>query len=168
MRKVNDALLWFCKGGMIVMVPVMTIIIFVQVVLRYVFLSPLRWPEELARYLLIWISLLGSVYALREGLHVSIAFLKDKLSGLTRSVATGVVHLSLLVFLVFCTVEGLIFSIAQWNHLTPAMEIPMTFPNMSIPVGCGIMFMVGLESFIEDLRRFRSGESGSQNRLKPS
>ncbi|MBW2057158.1 MAG: TRAP transporter small permease [Deltaproteobacteria bacterium] len=161
MGRVNDALLWVCKGGLIAMVPVMTIIIFVQVILRYVFLAPLRWPEELARYLLVWISLLGSVYALREGLHVSIAFLKDRLTGYAAVVVSVFVHLSLLVFLIFCTVEGLIFSISQWNHLTPAMEIPMTFPNMAIPVGCGIMFLIGLENLIRDLKGFRSPESGS-------
>lgn len=158
MRKINEILLSISKGALMIMVPVMTVIIFMQVVLRYVFLSPLRWPEELGRYLLVWISLLGSVYALRVGLHVSIAFLKEKFPRALYRVTTVVVHVSLLTFFVFCTVQGYIYAISQWHRTTPAMEIPATFPIMAVPVGCGIMFFINLEIFIDDLREFRSGE----------
>jgi TRAP-type C4-dicarboxylate transport system permease small subunit len=79
MRKINDFLMSFCKISMIIMVPVMTAIIFMQVILRYIFLAPLSWPEESARYLLIWISCLGSAYAVRKGMHISVVFIKENL-----------------------------------------------------------------------------------------
>ena len=112
----------------------------------------------MARYLLVWISLLGSVYALRVGLHVSISFVKERFPRVLYCVTTVVVHVSLLGFFMFCTVEGFRYAASQWHHLTPALEIPMTFPNLAIPVGCGIMFLIDLEKFIDDLREFRSGE----------
>ncbi len=152
MRKINELLLSITKWGLIIMVPFMTILIFVQVVLRYVFSAPLRWPEEMGRFLLIWISMLGSVYALREGLHVSISFLRDRITGLPRYVTTVVVHVSLLGFFVFGAYQGAIYALSQWNRTTPAMEIPGTFPISAISVGCAIMFMIDLEMFIEELR----------------
>ena len=59
MKRINDLLFQSCKIALMIMVPFMLAIIFVQVVLRYVFLSPFSWAEELARYLLIWISCLA-------------------------------------------------------------------------------------------------------------
>lgn len=156
MRKINELLLSIAKWGLIIMVPVLVIITFVQVVLRYGFMSPLRWPEEMGRFLLVWISMLGSVYALREGLHVSISFLRDRLTGLLRYATTVVVHVSLLGFFLFCTYYGAIYAYSQWFRTTPAMEIPGTFPISAISVGCAIMFMIDLELFIDELRGLHS------------
>ncbi len=156
MRKINELLMSVTKGGLIIMVPFMTVLIFVQVVLRYVFMSPLAWAEELGRYLLVWISLLGSVYALREGLHVKITFLKEKFPRVLHHVATVVVNVSLLGFFAFCAVQGSIYALSQWNRTTTAMQIPATFPISSIPVGFAFMFMINLEMFIDDLRGLHS------------
>ena len=159
MRKINELLLSITKWGLIIMVPFMTILIFVQVVLRYVFSAPLRWPEEMGRFLLIWISMLGSVYALREGLHVSISFLRDKITGLLRYVTTVVVHVSLLGFFVLGAYQGAIYALSQWNRTTPAMEIPGALPISAICVGCAIMFMIDLEIFIDELKGLHSREN---------
>ena len=50
-----------------------------QVISRYVFASPSSWTEEIARFLLIWISLSGAVYAFRTGMHLGLDILPKKL-----------------------------------------------------------------------------------------
>ncbi len=52
-----------------------------QVVSRYVFASPSSWTEEVARFLLIWIGVLGASYAFRTGVHLGLDVLPKKLSG---------------------------------------------------------------------------------------
>ena len=52
-----------------------------QVISRYVFASPSSWTEEIARFLLIWISLLGAAYAFRSGMHLALDVLPKKLQG---------------------------------------------------------------------------------------
>ncbi len=47
-------------------------VIFVQVICRYVLFIPTAWAEELARYLFVWTSYLGSAYALNEGGHIEV------------------------------------------------------------------------------------------------
>ena len=152
MRRFNDLLLSLCKYAIIVMVPIMTGIIFVQVVLRYVFESPFSWAEELARYLLIWITCLGSAYAIRDGMHISINYLRSKLEGFAQTVVTAVIYVLILVFFIYCIKEGALFSLAQWTQRSTAMQIPMTIPYMAIPIGFSIMFLVALEAFIAELR----------------
>jgi TRAP-type C4-dicarboxylate transport system permease small subunit len=134
------------------MVPLMTGIIFVQVILRYVFHSPFSWAEELARYLLIWITCLGSAYAIRDGMHISISYLQSKLKGSAETGVRMVIYVVTLGFFIYCIKEGLLFSFAQWTQRSTAMQIPMTFPYIAIPLGFAIMFLVALECLIDDIR----------------
>jgi len=157
MRKINDLLAWVCGLLVMIMVPVMTIDIFVQVVMRYVFSSPFMWSEEVARYLLVWISCLGSAYAVRKGMHISIAFVKKMFPGYVRVLMTITSHVIVMVFFVLCIYHGWIDSIEEWTQRSAAMQIPMTFPKMAIPVGFGLMVLFNLELLIEDLKEAFSG-----------
>src|SRR3546814_379287 len=56
---------------------VMTILVFANVVLRYLFNSSLTWVEELTRYMMIWVAYLGAGLALRAGTHVAVEVLQD-------------------------------------------------------------------------------------------
>jgi len=152
MHRFNNLLLSLCKYAIILMVPLMTGIIFLQVVLRYVFQSPFSWAEELARYLLIWITCLGSAYAIRDGMHISIGYLSSKLKDSARTVVTVVIYVMTLGFFVYCIKEGMLFSFAQWTQRSTAMQIPMTVPYIAIPLGFAIMFLVALECLIDELR----------------
>jgi TRAP-type C4-dicarboxylate transport system permease small subunit len=154
MRRFNDLLLTLCKYAIIIMVPMMTGIIFVQVVLRYVFQSPFSWAEELARYLLIWITCLGSAYAIRDGMHISIGYLRSKLKDSAQTVLTVAIYFVTLGFFIYCIKEGISFSFAQWTQRSTAMQIPMTVPYIAIPVGFAIMFLVAFECLIDEIRNF--------------
>ena len=138
-----------------IMVPVMTVIIFLQVVMRYVFMSPFSWSEELARYLLVWISCLGSAYAVRKGMHINIVFIKNLFPNTVRAVMTISSHIIVLLFFILCIYHGWIDSIEEWVQRTAAMQIPMTFPKLAIPVGFGLMVMFNIELLIEDIKRVR-------------
>ena len=54
-------------------------LVFLQVVMRRVFNNSLYWSEELARYLYVWQTWLGVSYAARNGTHLRITILKDRL-----------------------------------------------------------------------------------------
>ena len=47
----------------------MTLLVFVQVIMRYVFSSSLSWSEELARFIFLWVSWVGVSYAVKERAH---------------------------------------------------------------------------------------------------
>jgi len=163
MRRINIGLMWFCKVSIIIMIPVMTIIIFIQVVMRYIFLSPFVWSEELARYLLIWISCLGSAYAVRKGEHISITFIKDKFPKYLQSLVKWIIHFVLIAFFAMGFVHGLLLSISEWEQLSPAMGIPMSWANLGITIGFGFMIMFGLELLTEDIKRILSAKALSKN-----
>ena len=73
-----DAVLTRCLVGVML---ALVIAVLWQVISRYVFSAPSSWTEEAARFLLIWISLLGAVYAFRTGMHLGLDLLPKKLTG---------------------------------------------------------------------------------------
>jgi len=141
------------------MIPAMTGIVFVQVILRYVFLSPFSWIEELARYLLVWISCFGAAYAVRKNEHIAVMFLNKMFKGCMKSALTITIHILVIIFFMVCFIKGIGLSIRQWNVVTPALQIPRTLPYLGIPIGFAVMLLFSFELFFKDIKTILSGES---------
>ncbi len=133
---VNRAVVFF-------MMVVMTSLVFINVVARYVFNFSIIWAEEISQYLMIWIAYLGAGLALREGRHVALEIVHDRLSPILsrrlRMVLAGIV----LAFLGTITVLGFQFSMFVWNQETPVLNISLGIPTLAIPIGC-LLFVVHL------------------------
>ena len=81
MRKVIDIIDVVLKNVLIVLMVAMVASVSWQVISRYVFSSPSSWTEEVARFLMIWIGVLGAAYAFRTGVHLGLDILPKKLTG---------------------------------------------------------------------------------------
>ena len=62
------------------------VLVFFQVVMRYVFQNSLSWSEELARYIFLWQTWLGASYAVKEHRHLRVEMLADRFKGRARLV----------------------------------------------------------------------------------
>lgn len=69
---INDIAIGFAKWCGISTAIVMTVMIFMQVVYRYVLADSLSWSEELARYMFIWSVAMGSALALKTRSHIGV------------------------------------------------------------------------------------------------
>ena len=108
-----------------------------QVVSRYVFLSPGSWTEEVARFLLIWISLLGAVYAFRNGAHLGLDLLPQKLTGragdrLRRGIAALVFGFSAAVLV--CGGGGLVWLTWDLAQYSAVLGLPMSLVYAVVPL----------------------------------
>jgi TRAP-type transport system small permease protein len=130
-------------------VAVMTVIIIVQVFLRYLFLFSLSWSEEIARYLMIWASFLGAGLALKSGMHVGVEFFTDRLSGRRKRVVAMAARSSMLLFLVFFTVGGFQVAWAVRDQDSPALVFSMLYAYLSAPVG-GLFMIIHLLNAMAD------------------
>jgi TRAP-type C4-dicarboxylate transport system permease small subunit len=140
------------------MMAVMTTLVFVNVVCRYGFTFSIIWAEEVSQYLMIWIAYLGAGLAMREGRHVALEMLHDRLrptlSRKIRIVVGGLV----LVFLGAVTVLGFQFALFVWNQETPVLNISLGIPSLAIPIGT-LLFAVHLVLMFRNYadRRFAAG-----------
>lgn len=71
-NKINE---WF----IIFLMALMCLDLLARVVCRYVFSYPLTWSEELARYIFVWMALLGSAWCGRNHLHVNMTVVTNRL-----------------------------------------------------------------------------------------
>lgn len=107
-----------------------------QVISRYVFASPSSWTEEVARFLMVWIGLLGAAYAFRTRAHLGLDLLQKKLTG--RSAET--LKLFTLVVVVLFSVTVLIIGGGKLVALTwelrqysAVLGMPIAFVYSVIP-----------------------------------
>ena len=117
------------------------LLVFAQVVMRYVFRNSLSWSEELTRYLFLWMSWVGASYAVRCRSHFRVTMFADMLKGRARDAYELLILLIWLGFSVFLTYQGAKISLFLWHRgqLSAAMEIPMALAYASVPVGCALM-----------------------------
>jgi len=132
------------RALVIVMMAVMSIVILLQVFLRYVMKASLPWSEELARYLMVWIGLMGASLALHEGRHVGVTLVVDRTRGLLRKVLTGIALVAVLWFLWLMLFEGTRLVQNIWQQRSPAMNLPMVIPYAAIPLGAIFMMVQAL------------------------
>lgn len=117
------------------------ILIFTQVIMRYVFNSSLSWTEELARYMFIWESWLGISLGARMGKHIRIEILINKLKGnafIVVMTIADILTLVILGFLIYYGVE-LTDKVFGLMNKSSALRIPMGFVYLALPVSCTLM-----------------------------
>ena len=139
----------FCNLMLIILGSIMTILILLQIFFRFVFYVPFPWSEECARYLMIWMGMLGSVVALQKYRHIGVMVLIKKIPENIRRWVTLVVLLVMIGFLSVFFQQGVVFSLLNLNQMSPAMEIPMLIPYSVIPLGAAMMILTIVGNIID-------------------
>ncbi len=131
------------RAVVFVMMSVMATLVFINVIARYLFNYSIIWAEEISQYLMIWIAYLGAGLALREGRHVALEILHDRLSPAVTRRLRMIIGGLVLAFVGAITVLGFQFSMFVWDQETPVLNISLGIPTLGIPIGC-LLFVVHL------------------------
>ncbi|MFO7737897.1 MAG: TRAP transporter small permease [Desulfatiglandaceae bacterium] len=131
----------FCTFFMVILGITMTLTILLQIFFRFVIYRPVPWSEEAARYLMIWMGMLGSVVALRRGRHIGVTSLVDSLPEKVSGIIVYLVRLVMIGFMAIIGWEGFGLAVFNYPQLSAAMEITMTIPYLAIPVGAVMMIV---------------------------
>jgi TRAP-type C4-dicarboxylate transport system permease small subunit len=138
------------QTALVGMVAIMTVIIILQVFMRYIFLYSLSWSEEVARYLMIWVCFLGASLALKYGFHIGVEFVVNRFPEKMRGWVNLAAKLGMLFFLVYFTIGGFRVSWAVRDQDSPALLFSMAYAYLSAPVGGFFMIIQLLTLLIED------------------
>jgi len=118
---------------------VMTCIVFISVIFRYVLNSPLTWTEELASLLFAWVTFVGAYVGFRSRSHISIDTLVIFLPPVVRLWVARLVDVCVLLLLALFLWEGISLTRTTWSLEFPAMEISRGYLYLAIPVGAVLM-----------------------------
>jgi len=141
MERISRIVNRIAETAIVIIVSIMAVVVFAEVIFRYVLHLPLFWTEEFARYCLVWSSLLGAGVALKRGEHIAVTFLAEMFPEGIRKEASLLVHIFIASFLGMLFWGGFCLVIITRHQLSPAMRIPMSWPYMAVPIGSLVMLV---------------------------
>jgi len=139
-----------------VLLAVMTVVVFLQVVFRFVIKASLPWSEELSRYLQVYITYFGCAYGIKTGAHLGVDAFTYLLPEKGRRVLNIIVMLGSMVVCALIMKFGwdIVMSQIQSGQLSSAMRIPMWTIYIAIPVGmalCVVRYIIEIIKAVRNL-----------------
>ena len=135
-----------------------------QVFSRYVLNQPSTLTDELARFLMIWVGLLGAAYTVGAQRHLAIDLLTLMLSSRKQALLSVIINLLIFLFAGSVIVTGgvkLIEKTLSTAQVSAAMQIPMGYVYLILPL-TGIMMMFYALCFISNgLKNMKHSEAGA-------
>ena len=146
-------LIWLLAGT----VAVLVVPVSLQILSRLTgFIPSYIWTEELARFLFIWMVMIGAMIGVREGLHFEVDLLPrlgPRLNALIRIVSQLFVLMFALVFIWW----GVAFTRFGWDQLSEIAELPMWTIFIAWPIAGATWVLFLGEAFAASLRALRKG-----------
>jgi TRAP-type C4-dicarboxylate transport system permease small subunit len=152
MRKIIDTVI---RNILVVLMGILVINVVWQVFTRYVLQSPSMFTDELARFLLIWVSLLGAAYCSGKNHHIAIDILLRQLNPGNRIKLELFIKLLIIVFVLCVLVIGgsyLVYITSVYMQITPALQIPMAWVYLIGPLSGLLIIYYKLSDIILLLR----------------
>ena len=125
------------EGICVAILAIMSILVFLNVVLRYGFNSSISITEEVSRYLFVWLTFLGAVLAFRQ--HVSVNVFVEKLSARGQSILRLLTD-GMMLFCCYLIVSGswIQFQL-NLNNLAPISGLPQGITYLASVVAGGLI-----------------------------
>jgi TRAP-type C4-dicarboxylate transport system permease small subunit len=157
---VRRGLEYLCAGLLIVIVA----IVFANVVGRYFLRAPLRWSDEVAQFLFLWLSYLGALAALMGGRHYSVPNLIDLLPVMGRIATKTFSDLIVLVMLAVLVWYGVKLVDLLHHQRSPAIDLPIYYVYAALPLSS---FLMAIIVVLQIVNRLRGGPEPGQETQEP-
>ena len=140
------------------------VVVFAQVVTRYVFHSPLAWSEELARYMFIWLVWIGAAYATKMRKNIIIDVVCSKLQGdvkLIREIINFVLFVVLMLFMLWTT-STVMMQVYESNSIGTGTHLPMWIVWLSLPLSMALNLLRYTQNFVYDMKHWNDRKEEAQ------
>jgi TRAP-type transport system small permease protein len=127
----------------------------VQIFFRFVLHNALPWPEEAARFLMVWSLFLAAVYVQNERGHIGVNFFVARLSYKAEWAVRILINSLIIVFLLVMIKGGIEEAQTLMSLKTGALRIPRGIPYLVIPLTGILMIIVNLRLIAEDISKIR-------------
>lgn len=141
MKKILDKILGI---SLVILMAIIVLTVLWQIFSRFILNSPSSYTEEIARYLLIWIGILGAAYASGQKEHLSINIIQEKLSPKNRKVLLICINILIIAFCLLALVIGggnLVYTNYVLGQNSAALHLPLAFVYMVLPIS-GILVII--------------------------
>jgi TRAP-type C4-dicarboxylate transport system permease small subunit len=166
--KFNEFILnWFTRLATL-LIAVMTGIVLIQVFFRYVLNHSLPWPEELAKFMMVWMTFLVAPYAYRQGLNVNMELFVSRIPPRLRSILEILLHVFIILLAFYLLREGLGMMKRGIRIRASTVNFKMAYVYVIVPISFGMMMIGGGERILRDIKAIISPETPTEADLKSS
>jgi TRAP-type C4-dicarboxylate transport system permease small subunit len=138
---------------------VMVAIVISGVFARYLLKNPMSWTEEVARFMMNWMALLGASIVTRHRAHLGLLYFVQKFPMSLQRLTKMLMDVLIMVFLYLMTVEGYQMAVAARDQVEPTTGITMDYILVCVPLA-GLLMMVQLAlQMVVDLFRWGTAKS---------
>ena len=128
-------------------------LVFFQVLNRFILHIPAAWTEEMARYNFVWLSLFGSVLALKSDRHLSVdLFVQSIKSQKTQGWIKIIVALLVMTFSLILTWSGYHYTVSNWTNHCEFGAFPLALIYAAVPVAGFLLLLVSFEQLARSVR----------------
>jgi len=132
------------------------LIVFFEVLMRYVFRAPLVTSVELARLGFVWSCFLGAALGVKRGSHIRFVFFAEKCGSLGGGILQLGVSLLSTAFFGLLVLKGVEMTQRVYESYFPALGVSQLWLYLPLPVSAAIMLVHGLAFVAADLTALRS------------
>ena len=163
LQNINTFILRIGRQFAWIAILLMVIVIIIQVFFRYVLNNALPWPDEVARFLMLWMTGLIAPSAYRWGGFVSIDMLQRFLPKTLSNILIFLILIISLTVLLIGFEMGLRHINAGWIFSSSSIKIPysllggkteamkLAWMYMSLPVGIFLLILVNIELILKTI-----------------
>src|SRR5262249_24209945 len=140
----------------------LSVVLFLQVVFRYVLQQSLAWSEEAARFGLVWLGMLSATIAARKGFHFLFRWGTLALGATARAWLRQAVHFFVIGFLALILRSSFTYLEIGATETAPATGVDMRIPFAAITVGVGLLIAVYVLEVLDALCSMITGHRFSE------
>ncbi len=157
---------YILKQILFVLMLSITIAVIWQVISRYILGNPASWPDEVARFSMIWVALLGGVYVYSQGKHLAVTILPELWAGSKKGHVLQIFFHFLVVLLgIFLVLGGYIVTQNNFvnGQLSSVLHINMGYIYAAVPITGVLLIIYALVFIINEYQNFNvsGGKYGS-------
>lgn len=133
-----------------VCVSVMAVLVFANVIARYVFNHSLAFSDEMSTYLFVLMSFMGTAIAARRRAHLGLSIVTDRVSPKTRKYINVVMYVIAALFCLLIVIFGVQMVLSQYRlgQETAAMQWPEWIYGSFVPIGAAFSMIAFIEGAV--------------------
>ncbi|WP_339226724.1 TRAP transporter small permease [Oceanobacillus sp. FSL K6-2867] len=140
------------------------VIIFMQVVMRYVFDNSLTWSEELARYMFIWLIYIGVSYAVKKKRHLGVDAITMLFQEKGKLVIALIANFLFLIFAMVMTYFGLDI-VLRVTRESAALQIPLAWVYAAPVVGMALTSIRLIQNMLLEVKQLKELKNKDSKQL---
>ena len=153
LRKIIDKTL---ETFLIIILGILVLDVVWQVASRYLLSSPSKFTDEVAGFLLMWVSLFGAAYVTGNNQHMAINLLERKLKGQKKKILRLIINFIIILFAVSVFLIGgiwLVYTRFHLGQISPSLELPLGYVYLVLPLSGLFIIYYSIDNSMNELTK---------------